>query len=140
MLVGAGGNAGNQASVRIIRALAMNEVNPDNDAFVSVKEEVGMAIFLGLALGATAFCRTIVFGTSLPESITIAIACMLIVCISVVTGASLPLILEKMRLGGQNASTSIQVIMDILGVVITCVISNALLEETSFLSSYLSIL
>ena len=56
MLVGAGGNAGNQASVRIIRGLATGEVNPVSEgAFIA--SEVRMAICLSLIVVAAGFVR-----------------------------------------------------------------------------------
>lgn len=134
MLVGAGGNAGNQASVKVIRTLARGEITTkrDQDWGEILKEERNMALSLGLILGSAGFIRAIISHTPLPESIAIATACALIVAISIVTGAALPLLLDKVGAGAQNASTSIQVIMDILGVLLTCGVSTLLLETHPF--------
>jgi len=45
-----------------------------------------------------------------------------------VLGAALPIALEKAGLGASNAATSIQVVMDVSGVLITCAVCAALLE------------
>ena len=130
MLVGAGGNAGNQASVRVIRTLARDQVSggvKQNWGEI-LREERNMALALGFILGGVGYLRAVLSNTPLPESIAIGTACALIVAISVITGAALPLILNRLGAGAQNASTSIQVIMDILGVLLTCGVCTILLE------------
>ena len=46
-------------------------------------------------------------------------------------GAALPIALEKAGLGASNAATSIQVVMDVSGVLITCAVCGYLLDGTS---------
>ena len=58
----------------------------------------------------------------------ISISLFTIVFISIVTGAALPLVLDKLRLDAAHASTSIQVLMDISGVLIVCSCCALLLE------------
>ena len=62
------------------------------------------------------------------EAGAITVALFLIVALSVVLGAALPIALEKAGLGASNAATSIQVVMDVSGVLITCAVCAALLE------------
>ena len=135
MLVGAGGNAGNQASVRVIRTLARDQVSgvkKEQNWGEILSEERNMALVLGFILGSAGFLRAILSNTPLPESIAIATACALIVSISIVTGSVLPLLLDRIGAGAQNASTTIQVIMDILGVLLTCGVCTVLLEAQPF--------
>jgi len=54
---------------------------------------------------------------------------MLIVFISICTGALLPLLFHVMGIDPANSSTSIQVIMDISGVLITCYTATLLLDS-----------
>jgi len=55
----------------------------------------------------------------------------LIVLISIVVGAMLPLLFDTFGLDPANTSTTIQVIMDISGVLITCVVAAVLLDTSS---------
>ena len=58
----------------------------------------------------------------------------LIVALSIVLGAALPIFLEKLNAGASNAATTIQVVMDVSGVLITCAVCGYLLDGTSPLS------
>lgn len=128
MLVGAGGNAGNQAAVRVIRGIALGTVNPETTKFFLFRELV-MALSLSALLGAVGFIRTILSGqTSFAEAVAICIALMVIVFISILTGAVLPLGLQYIGVDPAHSSTSIQVIMDITGVLISCSVATALLD------------
>ena len=187
MLVGAGGNAGNQASVRIIRGLATGEVNPVSEGSF-IASEVRMAICLSLIVVAAGFIRcaagtriAALESTHIQSAILVQqcrglrcdadgcaghLACALPDCrcaapltrgtsritatdthtpacawcthplailrpprafvssgISIVLGTLLPLVLNRLRLDAAHASTSIQVIMDVLGVTIACTIT-----------------
>ncbi|KAL7448327.1 hypothetical protein ACHAWC_000534, partial [Mediolabrus comicus] len=118
MLVGAGGNAGNQASVRVIRGLALGTLNPTTQMqFLS--RELRMAFALSAILSLAGFFRAIVFQTPLPETMAVTLALSMIVFSSICLGAVLPLVLQKMGVDPAHSSTTIQVIMDILGVVLT---------------------
>ena len=57
-----------------------------------------------------------------------------IVALSIVLGAALPIFLEKINAGASNAATTIQVVMDVSGVLITCAVCGYLLDGTSPLS------
>ncbi len=114
MLVGAGGNAGNQASVRVIRGLALGTLNPETQSqFLS--RELRMAFALSLILSLAGFFRATLFHTPLPETMAITLALSMIVFSSICLGAVLPLLLQKIGIDPAHSSTSIQVVMDILG-------------------------
>jgi len=127
MMVGAGGNAGNQASVRVIRGLALGTLNEQTRGQFLTRE-IKMAATLSLILSTAGFCRTIAFKTPFPEAITVTTALALIVFSSVCLGAVLPLFLEKLGIDPAHSSTSIQVIMDILGVFLAVIVSGAILD------------
>jgi Mg/Co/Ni transporter MgtE len=128
MLVGAGGNAGNQASVRVIRGLALGTLNEKTqNQFLA--RELKMAASLSCILSVTGFVRAICFSTPLPESIAVTAALSLIVFTSICLGAILPLILKRMGIDPAHSSTSIQVIMDILGVFCAVVVSGLVLDS-----------
>lgn len=128
MLVGAGGNAGNQAAVRVIRGLAVGALN-EHSIGQFIKRELVMAFSLSALLGMTGLARALLSAqTSLAETVAITLTLMIIVFISIVTGALLPLLLQQCRLDPAHSSTSIQVIMDIAGVLITCWMATTLLD------------
>ena len=157
MLVGAGGNAGNQSTVNIIRGLATGQVNTSNYSSV-VLVESKLGIVLGIVLATLAWARVMITsgdavsamaigaprsatasGTSPPARLTP--ACLIapwascscasshpgasvlcIVAISTVVGAVLPIVLHRSGIDAAHAGPAIQVLMDIVGVTITCVI------------------
>mmetsp|Transcript_7447 Transcript_7447/g.20653 ORF Transcript_7447/g.20653 Transcript_7447/m.20653 type:complete len:417 (-) Transcript_7447:2365-3615(-) len=127
MLVGAGGNAGNQASVRVIRGLAVGQVT-DNNVLDFLKKEIGMGLLLAIILGISGCVRAFVFSTPLPETMAITMSLWSIVFISVVVGASLPVAMKFCSIDPAHSSTTIQVVMDILGVTITVHISRMVLS------------
>ena len=128
MLVGAGGNAGNQASVRVIRGLALGTLNESTQGqFLS--REFRMAFALSTVLSAAGFLRAALFHTPFPEAVAVTLALSMIVFSSICLGAVLPLLLQKMGVDPAHSSTTIQVIMDILGVVLTVFVSTAVLDS-----------
>lgn len=128
MLVGAGGNAGNQASVRVIRGLALGTLNPQTQSqFLS--RELRMAISLSFILSLAGFLRATLFQTPFPETMAVTLALSLIVFSSICLGAVLPLLLQKLGVDPAHSSTTIQVVMDILGVVLTVFVSTAVLDS-----------
>lgn len=127
MLVGAGGNAGNQATVRVIRELALGTLTTSSRKQFVLKE-ILTAACLGILLGLFGLVRVLLFQIDTAESLCIAAALVLIVFLSVVLGSLLPLCFDMVGLDPAHSSTSIQVIMDIAGVLITCFVAALALE------------
>lgn len=129
MLVGAGGNAGNQATVRAIRGIALGSLNK-RTAVPFILKEFMMAITLSVILGFFGFLRVyLLSNASMHECVAISLALVVIVLSSIVIGALLPIVFQMMGVDPAHSSTSIQVIMDISGVIITCFISTTLLDR-----------
>ena len=127
MLVGAGGNAGNQASVRVIRGLAVGTLNKRTlRAFLWTEAKMGVA--LSLILGLAGFLRALVFMVPIAETVAITTSLYMIVLSSVGIGATLPLAMYRFGLDPAHSSTTIQVLMDILGVTMTVCVSGAILN------------
>jgi cation transporter-like permease len=127
MLVGAGGNAGNQAAVRAIRGIALGSLNVHTRNHF-LRTEIGMAFTIACIVGIFGFLRAVLsFRTTFMETIAITTALVTIVFISIATGASLPFVLQYLRADPAHSSTTIQVIMDILGVLITCAVATVML-------------
>ena len=131
MLVGAGGNAGNQASVRVIRGMALGTFHNQQIISQFLLRELKMAVSLSLIVSCIGYIRTIMFHTITPwsESIAITLSLLFIVFTSICLGATLPFILQALRVDPAHSSTTIQVIMDILGVILTVAVSNLLLDS-----------
>ncbi|KAL7541190.1 hypothetical protein ACHAXR_010703 [Thalassiosira sp. AJA248-18] len=127
MLVGAGGNAGNQASVRVIRSLAVGTLNRHTMRYF-LKQEAKMALALSGLIGMTGFIRAALFRTPPGETIAVTTSVCAIVAISVAIGSTLPLGMKRVGIDPAHSSTSIQVIMDILGVLITVCVSSFVLR------------
>ena len=128
-LVGAGGNAGNQASVRVIRGLALKTLTA-NTMRSFLMREAFMAVLLALSVGFIGFCRAMLSPCSTPELVAVVFSLMAIVFISVIVGALLPLFLNAVRVDPAHAATSVQVIMDICGVFVTLVVTKFLLDSS----------
>eukprot|EP00539_Tryblionella_compressa_P021778 CAMPEP_0178888434 /NCGR_PEP_ID=MMETSP0747-20121128/17169_1 /TAXON_ID=913974 /ORGANISM="Nitzschia punctata, Strain CCMP561" /LENGTH=466 /DNA_ID=CAMNT_0020557743 /DNA_START=48 /DNA_END=1448 /DNA_ORIENTATION=+ len=128
MLVGAGGNAGNQASVGVVRGLAVGTIDRSN-ARAFLKRELAMGLALSIILGLAGFIRAAVFSVPFLEIVAITSSLFMIVVISVVTGALLPLGMQYVGIDPAHSSTTIQVIMDITGVVITVQVSSLVLDS-----------
>jgi Mg/Co/Ni transporter MgtE len=88
-----------------------------------------MACSLSLILSTAGFIRAVAFRTPIPETIAVTSALALIVFTSICFGAILPILLKKIRIDPAHSSTSIQVIMDILGVILTVIVSTAILDS-----------
>lgn len=127
MLVGAGGNAGNQASVRVIRGLALGTLN-DRTRVQFLTRELKMAVALSTILSVAGFCRAIFFKTAFVEAVAVTAALAMIVFSSICLGAVLPIILERIGVDPAHSSTTIQVIMDILGVILAVSVSRTILD------------
>jgi len=130
MLVGAGGNAGNQSAIKVIRGLATGSIKV---SWQSVKntltEQAAVGLLLGGGLSLGGFLRVYATNGDLSNASAISVSLFLIVMTSVVLGSGLPFALAKLGIDPANAGTSIQVVMDILGVAITCVTCQLVLVQ-----------
>jgi Mg/Co/Ni transporter MgtE len=139
MLVGAGGNAGNQAAVAAITGILSGELSGPGALLKTLKREAVVALSCGVALAAIGFVRVYIFYSNeetkpTPVLLTVSavtLSLFLIVVSSVLLGATLPFLLLTMGLNIEHAAPAIQVVMDILGVTICCVVCSFFLENDS---------
>ena len=127
MLVGAGGNAGNQAAVQMIREMALGQVDHTTQ-WKYVSKEAKNGLFLSFILALFGCMRAWFFQTPLPETVAVTVTLAVIVFVSIVFGVTLPLLLKKCGVDPVHSSTTIQVVMDILGVLLTVTVSGIVLE------------
>lgn len=135
MLVGAGGNAGNQAAVTAITGLTSGELTRW-DAMKVVSKEAIVGLLCAAALGVMGFIRVLIFYAGEDDAATapvfatvfaISLSLFFIVLSSVVLGGALPFALRRVGANVEHAAPMIQVVMDILGVTICCVVCSAFL-------------
>mmetsp|Transcript_9339 Transcript_9339/g.21539 ORF Transcript_9339/g.21539 Transcript_9339/m.21539 type:complete len:102 (-) Transcript_9339:143-448(-) len=100
-----------------------------------------MAVSLSVLLSAVGFVRAILFHTPLPEAIAVTASLALIVFSSIGLGSLLPFGLKRIGADPAHSSTTIQVVMDILGVMLTVLVSATILDSSigHFLVDKLSI-
>lgn len=125
MVIGSGGNAGNQAAVRIIRGKATGSLT-DRTQWQFLQREFKMAAAIGVIMAFVGFARVAAFDTAPQDTAAITISLLLVVCTSIGLGAVLPILFDRVGIDATHASTTIQVVMDILGVLIVCAISQAI--------------
>ena len=138
MLIGAGGNAGNQAAVHSITGLVTGEYTLRSFRIV-VFREACIGFFCATILTFTGMLRVYLFydapdryGDSYAAASAFAICTSLffIVLTSIIVGSSLPFLLEKFGCSREHAAPVIQVVMDIMGVFITCHICYSVLPTS----------
>ena len=132
MLMGTAGNAGNQSSATIIRALALGEVE-FKDAFRVILKEVLSAAIVGLTVALVCFIK-MYFIDSLYNDVTLEVAfvvsivLLLTIIMAKLVGCLLPLIAKKCKLDpAVVASPFMTTIVDVLALVIYCTIAVSLL-------------
>ena len=128
LLVGAGGNAGSQAAVLVVRGLATGEISAKN-AVGYVLGEATMALVISLLMVLFGYARVVLFGDSQLDALAISCSLFCIVFSSVLIGSTLPLLLHRCHVDPAHAGATIQVIMDLMGACITCVICSIILED-----------
>ena len=134
MLMDSGGNAGSQASVTIIRSLALDEVE-FKDILKVIWKEIRVAIMLAAVLAVCCFAKLqlidkLLFGYNytIKISLVVSLALFCTICIAKIVGACLPLFAKKFKLDpAVVASPFITTIVDAISLIIYCGISIALI-------------
>lgn len=112
----------------VIRGLALGTLNERTQGQF-LQREFKMAVALSAVLSTAGFVRAAAFRTPFAETVAVTAALCMIVFSSICLGAVLPLFLKRLGVDPAHSSTTIQVIMDILGVVLTVLVSAALLDS-----------
>lgn len=116
--------------LQVIRGLATGAIKPTLPSIrKTLQEQASVGLLLGTGLSMGGFVRVYVTNGDLWNAISISLSLFIIVMSSVVLGTALPFALNKSGVDPANAGTSIQVVMDILGVAITCVTCNYILVQ-----------
>jgi magnesium transporter len=133
MLMDTGGNAGSQASVTIIRSIALNEV-AFSDILKILWKEIRVSILLGATLSIASFAKLMAVDQlySVVNGYTIALVICLTMFITIViakiVGCILPLIAQKFKLDpAVVANPFITTIVDATSLIVYCNIAIAIL-------------
>ena len=102
MITGSGGNAGSQASVSVIRALSLGEIE-FKSMFRVLWKELRVALLCGLTLAAANFIKLLVFdlrdyhGEGSPVQIALVVSLTILgtIVMAKIVGSSLPLLAKK---------------------------------------------
>ena len=137
MLVGAGGNAGNQATVRAITGLVTGEFSA-HDFLKLLRKELAVGIVNATILAGICFARVYYFYGShnlFYSTMAITASLFTIVVSSVVLGTAFPFLFGAIGLNREHAAPVIQVVMDITGVFITCALCSLIIPDSEHRSS-----
>ena len=135
MLMDTGGNSGSQASVTVIRALSLGELE-FSDAPKVVWKEIQTAVLCGIALSALCFCKIMLVDRLLLGNSDITVLTAFVVCFTMaltvllakVVGCTLPMAAKRIGFDpAVMASPFITTIVDALSLLVYFGIASALL-------------
>ena len=139
MIMGTGGNAGSQASVTVIRGMALDEIRP-RDILQVIWKEMRVSVLVALSVGIVCFAKlqlidNLLFGydgytfyNCAAISVSIAIA----VIVAKIVGACVPIFAKAIRIDpAVFANPFITTITDVLSLLIFCGVSLGLFGITA---------
>ena len=135
MVMGTGGNSGSQASVTVIRALSLGEIEL-RDVWRVVWKELRTAVLLGLTLAAACFLKLMFLdgmllqmdGYTWDVCLVVSLALFCTVIVAKLVGALLPILAKLCRLDpAVVANPFITTIVDAVSVILFCALSIAIL-------------
>jgi len=132
MLMGTAGNAGGQASVTVIRAIAVDDVR-FRDIFKVILKELASALLIALALGVVCFAKLMLLDNlfmtpkiTVDQALIISLVCMLSIVLAKLIGCTLPLFAKAIKLDpAVVASPLMTTIVDAVALLLYCAISIA---------------
>lgn len=128
MLTGTGGNAGSQASMLVIRGMALDEVRP-RDFLKVFWKELRVSLIVGVILGAVNFLRIyFFFDHQVLVALTVSLAMCCTVILAKTVGSLLPLLAKVLKIDpALMAAPLISTIVDAVSLVIFFMIANQIL-------------
>ncbi|MBQ7744676.1 MAG: magnesium transporter [Ruminococcus sp.] len=133
MITGSGGNAGSQASVSVIRALSLGEIE-FKSMFVVLWKELRVAFFCGLTLAIANFVKLMIFDlrghdNALFIALVVSLTLVGTIIMAKLVGASLPLLSSKIGLDpAVMANPLITTVCDSLSLLIYFGIASMVLQ------------
>ena len=137
MLMGTGGNSGSQASVTVIRALSLGDIE-FNDIIKVIWKELRVAVITGIVLGIVNFVKLYLvdylwlksfdIGSEITEMLIVCITLVLVVIVAKLLGAVLPIIAKKLGFDpAVMANPLVTTILDAVSLLIYFGITSVLL-------------
>ena len=137
MLMGTGGNSGSQASVTVIRALSLGDIE-FNDIIKVIWKELRVAVITGIVLGIVNFVKLYLvdylwlksfdIGSEITEMLIVCITLVLVVIVAKLLGAVLPIIAKKLGFDPAVMATPlVTTILDAVSLLIYFGITSVLL-------------
>ena len=129
MMTDTGGNSGSQASVTVIRALSLGEVE-FADIFRVMWKELRVSLLCGLTLSACNFAKLMLLDKlTVPVALTVCLTMLCTIVIAKLVGCTLPMIAKKVGLDpAVVASPFITTIVDVLALIIYCTFAGMILN------------
>ena len=127
MIMGTGGNAGSQASVTVIRGMALDEIRP-RDIVQVIWKELRVSVLVAATVGAVCFAKLQLidrllfhYDYTLLYSLAVGVAIALAVMVAKIVGACVPLFAKAIRIDpAVFANPFITTITDVLSLLIFC--------------------
>lgn len=136
MLMDTGGNSGSQASVTVIRALSLGEIE-FKDIFKVIFKECRVALLCGVTLAAANFGKIMLFDRLVLGNSDITVTVALVVCLTMVVtifiaklvGCTLPMLAKKIGFDpAVMASPFITTIVDAISLIVYFAFASAILN------------
>jgi len=129
LLIGTGGNTGNQSATLMIRALATGDIR-ERQWLGALLREVAIGLLLGVTMGLASWLLGFFKGDT-RIALIVSLAMIAIVIASSLLGVILPVLLQRLRIDPAVASNPlIASVMDILGLLIYFSVAQAVLAAT----------
>lgn len=130
LLIGTGGNVGNQSSTLVIRGMTLGDIDWTNLRKVFFREMV-TAVFLGLPLGVLAIGRAYMLHTGPDVALVVALALVAVVFVGNLAGVTLPIVARLFKIDPAVISGPfITTTVDVLGLIIYFEIARHILKFT----------
>ncbi len=133
MLMGTGGNSGNQVSTLVIRGLALGEIKI-KDYFLILWKEIRVSLMVGLVLAVANYGRMLLLrlttGSDVTDSVilVVSMAVMAVVVVSKTIGCTLPIVAKLLKLDpALMAGPLITTLVDTISLVIYFALANAII-------------
>ena len=127
MVMGTGGNAGSQASVTVIRGMALDEIRP-RDILQVIWKELRVSVLIAISIGIACFAKLQIidrlifgYGYTLTYSAAVATAIAFAVIVAKIVGCCVPIFAKAIRIDpAVFANPFITTITDVLSLLIFC--------------------
>lgn len=134
MIMGTGGNAGSQASVTVIRGMALDEIK-FSDIFKVMWKELRVSLLLGVTLAIACFGKLMAvdqlykYPNGFWVAAVICITMVITTAMAKIIGCALPMLVKKFKLDpAVVANPFITTILDSLSLIVYCNIAIAMLK------------